>query len=143
MTRLLPVALRAQHRTRAALLLSRKVWAVRSARARLAEPLDHAWRGLWARLAAPSYVVDRELRFVSANAAALRAWGKRADEVLGRRILEVFPGAAAESYRAHLEALRTSCAQRVRTYSSLYDRPLQVAIRPLSGGLKVQFALAA
>jgi PAS domain S-box-containing protein len=152
--KLLPAALRAHHRRRAAILLSRKVWAVGSPRARLAEalraragwlgkPLVGAWTRLCAMLAGPSYVVDAELRFVSVNPAALRVWGKGPDEVLGRRMLEVFPGVAAESYRAHLEALRTLRAQRVTTHSRLYGRPLQVAIRPMSEGLRVQFAMAA
>jgi uncharacterized membrane protein YkvA (DUF1232 family) len=151
---LLPAALRTHHRRRAAILLSRKVWAVGSARARLAEslraragwlakPLVGAWTRLCTMLAGPSYVVDTELRFVSVNLAALRAWGKGPDEVLGRRILDVFPGVAAESYSAHLEALRTSRAQHVTTHSRLYGRALQVAIRPLSDGLRVQFAMAA
>jgi PAS domain S-box-containing protein len=154
MALLLPAVLRAHHRRRAAILLSRKVWAVRRDRAPLAEalrapadwlgrPLVGAWTRLRAKLAGPSYVVDTELRFVSVNPAALRVWGKGPDEVLGRRILDVFPGATAESYSAHLEALRTSRVQRVTTHSRLYGRSLQVAIRPMSEGLRVQFAMAA
>jgi uncharacterized membrane protein YkvA (DUF1232 family) len=142
MLRLVPAALRTHHRARAALLLSRRTWAVGGAR-RWTEPLARAWTRLRGAAGGPGYVVDAELRFVSVNAAALGAWGKGPDEVLGRRILEVFPGAAPESYRAHLEALRTARAQRVKTHSRLYDRPLLVDIRPLSDGLRVQFALAA
>jgi PAS domain-containing protein len=154
MLRLVPEALRTHHRAHAALLLSRRTWAVGGARARLAgvaadpphswsEPLARAWARIRGAPGGPGYVVDAELRFVSVNAAALGAWGKGPDEVLGRRILEVFPGATPEGYRAHLEALRTARAQRVRTHSRLFDRPMRVDIRPLSDGLRVQFALAA
>jgi uncharacterized membrane protein YkvA (DUF1232 family) len=154
MLRLVPAALRTQHRARAALLLSRRTWAVGGAGARLAggaadparrwaELLARTWTLIRGGSAGPAYVVDAELRFVSVNAAALGAWGKGPDEVLGRRILEVFPGATPEGYRAHLEALRTARAQRVRTHSRLFGRPMRVDIRPLSDGLRVQFALAA
>jgi hypothetical protein len=58
-------------------------------------------------------------------------------------MLEVFPGNPGESYRAHVEALLTSRAMHLRTMSRVFGRPMEVAIRPIGDGLRVQFALAA
>jgi len=136
------------HRLAAAWRLSRHVWQVSAPRPH--ERLAHAGEAL-ARIAsrlcgaarAPGYVVDGDLRFVTVSPGALATWGKAADEVLGRHLLDVFPAASRISYSAHLEALRTSRGRRLRIVSRTLGAPMKIAIQPVSDGLRVQFQLAA
>lgn len=136
-----------RHRIAAAWRLSRHVWQVSAAAPERLGPLfDAATRlvsGLRRATSAPAYVVDADLRFVTVSPAALRTWGKHPDEVLGRRMLEVFPAVSRINYSAHLEALRTARARRVRFVSRVLGRPMNVAIRPVTDGLRVQFSVAA
>jgi len=148
MIRLAPAAVMRRHRIAAARFLSRRIWQVAPRRPLatglgLREALARTWTRLLGAVSPAGYVVDAELRFVTVSPGALRTWGKAPADVLGKRMLEVFPGNPGESYRAHLEALRTSRAMRLKTISRVFNRPMEVAIRPISGGLRVQFALAA
>jgi PAS domain S-box-containing protein len=141
-----------RHRIAAARFFSRRIWRVAPEPAPALAVLGRGLGGIgaraapvWGRLfgATAGYVVDADLRFVTVSPEALRAWGKAAEEVLGRRILEVFPAGSLDSYRAHLEALKTSRAMRLRVTSRILGRPVDVAIRPICDGLRVQFAVAA
>ena len=52
------------------------------------------------------YAMDRDERILYANRRALELWGKTAGEVVGRCLLDVFPGIEdGEPYRAYREVL--------------------------------------
>lgn len=88
------------------------------------------------------YVVDRRMRFLAATAPALEAWGKGQDEVIGRRLTEVFPLAeGSEAYEAQLSALRTLEPVALETTSPTFTRPVEMESQPTAAGLQVSFAL--
>jgi hypothetical protein len=97
-----------------------------------------------ARLDQARYFVDRRLTFISASPAALEAWGKSVDEVVGRHMLEVFPaGRGSEPYAAHLVALRTMQRRLLHTRSPTYHRPAVMEFEPRRTGLQVIFEMSA
>ena len=88
------------------------------------------------------YAMDRDERILFANRRALELWSKTADEVLGRRLLEVFPGIAdGEPYRAYRDVLATRRPRHFETVApALGDRWIELDIRPAPhGGLVVVF----
>jgi two-component sensor histidine kinase/PAS domain-containing protein len=89
----------------------------------------------------PFYVLDADWRFVHASRAALRAWGKTAPEVLGRRYIDPFPeGAGGPIHAAHEEVMRTRRPARLQTLSLVPGRWVEVDIHPApDGGLSVAF----
>jgi hypothetical protein len=87
-----------------------------------------------------SYFLDRRLRFVAASQFALDTWGKRADEVIGKHLLEVFPQAGDSApYAAHLNALRTMRPLQLDTISPTFQEPVRLELRPSAAGLQVSF----
>lgn len=142
-----PAQLKARHRQDAALLVSRDIWAAPRPARRL-PALGAALRSAWSRLliaaGGPAYLVDRELRIVSASPSAYRAWGKAPQEVLGRPIAEVFPDVVGgEGYKAVVRVVRTARPVRLRTESAFFGRRIRLNARPLSDGASVRFRLAA
>jgi PAS domain S-box-containing protein len=87
------------------------------------------------------YALDHEFRFTYANRRALELWQRRAGDVLGRPLLEVFPRAAgAETHQALTEAARRREPVHIETLSPVLGRWLAVSIYPSpGGGLSVYF----
>jgi len=88
------------------------------------------------------YAMTEDERILFANRRALELWGKSSDEVIGRRLLEVFPGIAdGEPYRAYRSVLRTGEPRQLEaTAPALDDRWIELDIRPSPhGGLVVVF----
>ena len=63
----------------------------------------------------PYMVVDRELRFVAANAAYLSTTARRLEDLLGRHILEVFPDDPSNPNNANATRVLESFARVVET----------------------------
>lgn len=86
------------------------------------------------------YNLDRDLRFLSANDRALSLWGKRAEEVIGRALGEVFPEAmGSEGWEAHVVALKSLRPFRKIMQSRVLQAPIELEIHPSAKGLSVSF----
>jgi PAS domain S-box-containing protein len=86
------------------------------------------------------YVLDRQGRFRYVNKRALDAWGKRADQILGRKILDVFPVARdSELARAHHDAFGKGEAVYLETFSPVQQRWLAMNLLPTRSRLTVVF----
>ena len=88
------------------------------------------------------YAMDRDERILFANRRALELWGKTSGDVIGRRLLEVFPGIAeGEPYRAYRNALATRQGAHLETVAPALDnRWIELDVRPAAhGGLVVVF----
>jgi uncharacterized membrane protein YkvA (DUF1232 family)/transposase-like protein len=149
MAALPPARLKAGRRHEAALVVSRDVWAVpplkrRSPLRAVGARLRRRWSQLLSGAAGHAYLVDRELRIVSASPSAYRSWGKAPQEVLGRPLAEIFPAVVSgEGYKALVRAVRTSRPVRIRTTSVLFGRRMDLRARPVSDGARVRVRLAA
>ncbi|MBV8889675.1 MAG: PAS domain S-box protein [Alphaproteobacteria bacterium] len=82
------------------------------------------------------YAMDCEERILFANRKALELWGKRRDEVVGRRILDVFPGIAdGEPYRIYREVIATRKPVHIETVApAMGGRWIGLDARPTAGG---------
>jgi PAS domain S-box-containing protein len=88
------------------------------------------------------YAMDRDQRILFANRRALELWGRTADQVIGRHLLEVFPGiSGGEPYRAYCSVLATGEALRLEAVApALANRWIELDVRPAPhGGLVVVF----
>jgi PAS domain S-box-containing protein len=88
------------------------------------------------------YATDGELRILFANRKALELWDKRPEQVIGRRMLEVFPRITdGEPYRAYREVLATGQPAHLETPApALGDRWIGLDVYPApEGGLVVAF----
>jgi PAS domain S-box-containing protein len=88
------------------------------------------------------YAMDRDERILFANRRTLELWRKTANEVIGRRLLEIFPGIAnGEPYRAYRSALATRRPAHLETVAPALDnRWIELDVRPTpEGGLVVVF----
>jgi PAS domain S-box-containing protein len=88
------------------------------------------------------YAMDHDERILFANRRALGLWRKTVDEVVGRRLLEVFPGIAdGVPYRAYRAVLATRRAQHLETVApALNNRWIELDVHPgPHGGLVVVF----
>jgi PAS domain S-box-containing protein len=87
------------------------------------------------------FALSADWRFTYANQRALEMWGKHADDVVERRLLEVFPMAAdTEVHRAYLAAMQSRKTIHLDTISPVMNRWLNVTIYPAAnGGLSVYF----
>src|SRR5262249_36604519 len=88
------------------------------------------------------YAMTEDERILFANRRALELWRKSPDDVIGRRLLDVFPGIAdGEPYRAYRRVLAThEPLQLEATAPALDDRWIELDIRPSPhGGLVVVF----
>ena len=86
--------------------------------------------------------MDRHERILFANRRALELWGKDADAVVGRRLLEVFPGIEnGEPYRAYRSVLATRERVHLETVApALGGRWISLDAQPgPRGGLVVVF----
>jgi two-component system, chemotaxis family, CheB/CheR fusion protein len=108
--------------------------AVADSRARLETVLNSITNGY--------YALDADWRFVAANRAAERHFGRTLGELLGRDIWEL-TGAGPDSvqYQRFAEAKQTTAAVHFEAYSTF--RPgfwADMHVYPLDGGLEVYFA---
>jgi PAS domain S-box-containing protein len=89
----------------------------------------------------PFYTVDADWQVLHASRAALEIWGRREDEVVGRRLLDALPEAAGSAPHAALEeAMRTRIPTRLEAISGVIGRWVEVDIYPTAdGGLSVAF----
>jgi PAS domain S-box-containing protein len=87
------------------------------------------------------YAMDRDERILFANRRALELWGKSVDDVVGRRLLDVFPGiAAGEPYRAYRSVFTSGKPERLETIAPALGRWIELDVRPAPhGGLVVAF----
>ena len=95
------------------------------------------FEALFRRLPSPYMVLDRELRFVDANAAYLAVTERTMDELVGRPVFEMFPnpGESGRLLRESFErVLETGAADAI----SLLPYPIQLA-RSAGGGFEMRY----
>src|SRR5262249_32361378 len=82
------------------------------------------------------YAMDRHERILFANRRALELWGRSADEVVGRHLLDAFPGIAdGEPYRAYRRVLRSRKSQHLETMPpAMAGRWIGLDVHPAPGG---------
>ena len=88
------------------------------------------------------YAMDRDERILFANRRALGLWSKTLDEVVDRRLLDVFPGIAdGAPYRAYRNVLASRRAEHLETVAPALDnRWIELDVHPgPHGGLVVVF----
>jgi hypothetical protein len=87
------------------------------------------------------YVLDRELRLINASPNTLAIWGKSLREVVGRKLVDVFPFVeGGPTHEGLLLALQTFRPVRLQTESVLLNKLVEVEIYPVADGLQVSFA---
>jgi PAS domain S-box-containing protein len=87
------------------------------------------------------YAVDADFRFTYVNSKAEQLWGKRRDELLGRKLWEEFPQAlGTQTHAMHLEVMRELKPVQFETRSPVLDTWLDVCLYPdTNGGLACYF----
>lgn len=88
------------------------------------------------------YALDSQERFLFANRKAIELWGKPAEEIIGHRILEVFPRiVGSEAYQTYRGVLETGRAAHLETQALALDhRWIGLDVYPApDGGLVVAF----
>jgi PAS domain S-box-containing protein len=107
--------------------------ALREGEARLREVLEG--------IGEPFYALDPDWRFLYVSRSALAIWGRQAEDVVGRRVLDALPEAAGSAPFAALEqAMRTRRPVRLQAVSGVICRWVEVDIYPAqTGGLSVAF----
>lgn len=87
------------------------------------------------------FALGPDFIFTYANHRALEMWDRRLDEVMGRKLLEVFPQAeGTHVHAAYLDAMRRRETVQLETVSPVIHRWLSVTIYPSrGGGLSVYF----
>lgn len=101
---------------------------------------EAAWRDVPMGTGDAFYLLDRKLGFLYASRRALAIWGRTQDELIGRRLVEVFPHApGSAAYEAHRRVLRTGEEEHFEIVSPLLDHGFEVDIYPSSCGISVAF----
>ena len=103
-----------------------------------AHPLSPDARTILESIGDAFYAADEEWRLVYANRRALERWGRSAEEVLGRRLWDVFPsllGSASE--QALREAVAEGRARTVELRSPALGRWIAASIYPGPHGVSV------
>ena len=87
------------------------------------------------------FAVDADMRFTYVNQRALEMWGQRREELIGFKLLEVFPQArGTEVEAAYIKALRKRKTLRLEVVSPVLRRWVAFSIYPAAGGgLSVYF----
>ncbi|HEX2115538.1 MAG TPA: PAS domain S-box protein, partial [Alphaproteobacteria bacterium] len=106
----------------------------------LRDALDHSTEILES-ISDAFFALGPDFTFTYANHRALEMWGRRAEEVIGRKLLEVFPQATGTPvHSAYLDAMRRRETVHLETISPVISRWLSVTIYPSrGGGLSVYF----
>ena len=79
----------------------------------MAKSLDY--QAIFAATPNPYMVVDRELRYVAANAAYLSVTQSRLEDLLGRRVIDVFPNDPDDPNNDSRTRLRSSLERVIQT----------------------------
>ena len=88
------------------------------------------------------YAIDRDQRILFANRTALEFWKRQADEVLGRRLLDVFPEIeGGEPYQAYLRVLASGRPEHIEARApAIGNRWIALDAYPApDGGLVVAY----
>src|SRR5579859_3278733 len=86
------------------------------------------------------YALDRQLRFTYINHRALDYFKRGREELLGRRIDEVFPVIKGTEVEAQLQrVLREQCSAGFETFSPVSQSWVELNIYPATQGLAVYF----
>ena len=90
------------------------------------------------------YAVDSDWRLTYVNRCTEQLWGKPRDQLLGRRLWEVFSGVAGldatEDYRLHAQAARGRAPVQAEFRSAVLGSWVSVSLYPQNdGGLSVYF----
>ncbi len=86
----------------------------------------------------PFSVLDRELRVVHINENAARMLGKPARELIGKSLLEMFPGSQSTTFhQAYKKVLASGKPTTVEEYYPPYDRWYEASLYPLEDGLAI------
>jgi PAS domain S-box-containing protein len=87
------------------------------------------------------FALGADFTFTYANHRALEMWGRRGEDVIGRKLLEVFPQAAGtQVHAAYRDAMRLRETVHLETVSPVIHRWLSVTMYPSrGGGLSVYF----
>jgi len=97
-------------------------------------------RGLLSGISDGFYSLDRDLGLTYFNAAAERLLGRRAQDVVGRSLLEVFPEARGSEFeRMYRRVLETGVAESLESYFAPHDQWYEVRANPTPDGLAVYF----
>src|SRR3954454_18103612 len=88
------------------------------------------------------YAVDRDWRLTYVNGGAEQLWGKPREQLLGRRLWEVFAGVAGlevtEDYRLHAQAARGHTPVQAEFRSAVLQSWVSISLYPQAeGGLAV------
>jgi PAS domain S-box-containing protein len=107
--------------------------ALREGEARLREVLEG--------IGEPFYALDADWRFLYVSRSALAIWGRQAEDVVGRRVLDALPEAAGSApFDSLKQAMRTRRPVRLQAVSGVIGRWVEVDIYPSqAGGLSVAF----
>ncbi|MCA9879175.1 MAG: PAS domain-containing protein, partial [Thermomicrobiales bacterium] len=98
----------------------------------LRQALDLMTESFWA--------VDRDWTLIAVNAAAERVWGHRRDDLLGRRVWDIFPQeVGSRIHAAMLHAMRSGVSQTFSDLSPASGRWLAGRADPAPHGLVVHF----
>ena len=87
------------------------------------------------------YAVDADFRFTYVNRKAEALWGRRREELIGKRFADEFPQIVeSDTYRMQLKVARERQPAHYETVSPVIHRPVEVSVYPTaSGGLSVYF----
>lgn len=86
------------------------------------------------------YVLDHDLRFTYVNASASEVMGISAEDLLGRRIFDVFPVLGQDDFYRHVkQALETRQPVHFEYYSKVVDTWFDESLYPTEEGLTVFF----
>jgi PAS domain S-box-containing protein len=86
------------------------------------------------------YFLDEELRFTYVNRKAEQLWGKRREDLLGRKFIDVFPHVeGSHSNLKIMQALEEGRPLTYETLSPIIGRWVEVSAYPSSGGLSVYY----
>jgi PAS domain S-box-containing protein len=100
-----------------------------------------ALRAVLEGIGEPFCALDADWRVRHASRAALAFWGRRPEDVVGRRLLDALPEAAGSALvRALEEAMRTRRPARLEAVSAVAGRWIEADVHPApDGGLTVAF----
>jgi PAS domain S-box-containing protein len=86
----------------------------------------------------PFSVLDRELRVVHVNSSAARMVGKKAVDLIGKRMWEVIPETrGSEFHLAYARVMDTGEPMQLEAYFEPWDRWFETSIYPLADGISV------
>ncbi len=87
------------------------------------------------------YALDRDWKFLFASSAALKLWKKDSTDILGRTLIEAFPGIeSSEPYDAHVRVMSSRTPEHCESVSPVLQRWIELDIAPTpEGGISVAF----